>query len=267
MPKPFVYDEKTSILYSPEGEFIKKIYCPKAMHWNQLISNDSNDRSRGCQFCNEDVINLDLLSVEEAMKRFSENSHTCAHSTSSSPNVIYLKDLNSPELNSCRSDLMQWPSMELIPDLPRIATARNIDDIKRAASTGFWPDIRKVEYKDGEIQEKLGLYQNALTGEVKVIGDYRSVIDLRNNAQSDWHEVIPVTFYYSNYQNSPFAAYLIPKDLEDGSAVLIPDPIEDILGSTWNQGDRYRAVNVTAKVISRKVIIDPAAVKQSNFMG
>ena len=66
MNKPFVYDEKTSSLYSPDGEFIKKIHCPKAVHWNQLIEDNPEDRSRGCNQCNERIINLDTITPIEA---------------------------------------------------------------------------------------------------------------------------------------------------------------------------------------------------------
>lgn len=38
----------------------------------------------------------------------------------------------------------------------------------------------------------------------------------------------------------PFAAYLIPKDLEIGEHVFLDDIIEDYIGSEWNQGDKYR---------------------------
>jgi hypothetical protein len=205
------------------------------------------------------------MSVDEAMQRFESGYNTCAYASSNSPNVIFIKDHNSPELRKSKADQITWRSSHPIPDLPRISTARNIQDIQRASSIGFWPDVRALKYKDREIQEKLGLYQHKKTGEVRVIGDYRSIMNIKEDGH--WDEVMPVTFYYSNYQKSPFAAYLIPNDLHDGSAVLIPDPIEDILGSTWNQGDQYRATNVTAKVINKKVVIDPATVEQSNFMG
>ncbi|QWE25987.1 hypothetical protein [Polynucleobacter sp. AP-Ainpum-60-G11] len=265
MTKPFVYDEKTSSLYSPDGGFIKNVFCPKALNWNQLIANDPLERSRGCQQCGDDVINLDVMSVAESMQRFESGYNTCAYASSNSPNVIFIKDLNSPELRKSKIDTISWANTHPIPDLPRISTARNIQDIQRASSIGFWPDVRALKYKDREIQEKLGIYQNKQTGEVMIVGDYRSLMDIKEDGL--WDEVIPVTFYYSNYQKSPFAAYLIPNDLPDGSAVFIPDPIEDILGSTWNQGDRYRAMNVTGTVIDKKVVIDPANVEQSNFMG
>lgn len=265
MTKPFVYDEKTSFLYSPDGEFIKEISCPKAMQWNQLIANDPSDRSRGCRQCGDDVINLDVMSVDEAMQRFESGYNTCAYASSNSPNVTFIKDLNSPELRKSKIDKISWANTHPIPDLPRISTARTYEDIRRAASIGFWPDVRVIRHKDKEIQEKVGVFQRIATGEVQVVGDFRSLMEIERNPE--WEEVMPISFYYKNYHNTPFAAYLIPKDLPDGSEVLIPDPIEDMLGSTWNQGDRYRAVNVTGKVINKKLVINPLDVPQSNFVG
>lgn len=194
-----------------------------------------------------------------------KNRLTCAYASSNSPNVIFIKDLNSPELRKSSLDKDPWAATHPIPDLPRISTARNIEDIKRATSVGFWPDVHVIHYKDHEILEKIGLFQNKKTGEVQVAGDYRYLIEMEGSPE--WEEVMPVTFYYRNYQKQPYAAYLIPKDLPDGSEVFIPDPIVDILGSTWNQGDSYRAINVTGKVVNKKVIINPSEIKQSNFIG
>lgn len=265
MSKPFVYDEKTSSLYSPDGEFIKDVFCPKALNWNQLIASDLLDRSRGCQQCGDEVINLDVMSVDEAMTRFAKSRLTCAYASSDSPNVAFLKDWNSPELRKSKIDRISWANTHPIPDLPRISTARTYADIQRAASIGFWPDVHVIRHKDKEIQEKVGLFQKISTGEVQIVGDFRSLMEIENNPE--WQEVMPVSFYYKNYHNTPFAAYLIPKDLADGSEVFIPDPIEDILGSTWNQGDRYRAANVIGTVINKKIVINPLDIPQSNFVG
>ena len=111
----------------------------------------------------------------------------------------------------------------------------------------------------------MGLFQNVNTGDVQIAGDYRGLRELEESPV--WEEVMPVTFYYSNYQKNPYAAYLIPKDLPDGSEVFIPDPIIDVLGSTWNQGDSYRATNVTGRVVNKKVVIDPTEIQTSSFMG
>ena len=265
MSKPFVYDEKTSCLYSPDGEFIKKVLCPKALHWNQLIANTPDDRSRGCQQCGDDVINLNVIGIDQAMARFSKNSRTCAFASTASQNVIFLKDLNSPELRKSKADKISWSANGPIQNLPRVSTARNIEDIKRATSIGFWPDVHVVRYRDSEILEKVGLFQNIKTGEVQVAGDFRYLMQMKESPE--WEEVMPITYYYSNYHKHPYAAYLIPKDLPDSSEVFIPDPIIDIVGSIWNQGDSYRAINVIGKVVDKKVVINPADIKQSNFIG
>ena len=40
--KRFVYDEKTSSLYAPDGTYLKKVFCPKALNWNQLTGKIAN---------------------------------------------------------------------------------------------------------------------------------------------------------------------------------------------------------------------------------
>lgn len=133
---------------------------------------------------------------------------------------------------------------------------------------GYWADIRLIEYKDPEIKQKFALYQNSITGEIKTVGDYRSIISKTSELHEEiWQEVIPFTYYYANYQEEPVAAYLIPKDLKDNSEVFVPDPIEDLIGSTWNQGDCYRATNFTGKVVGKKVVLNPKSVERSDFIG
>ncbi len=63
----FVYDEKTSSLYAPDGSFVKRLFCPKAKKWNQLTVAQGEERWRGCQECKEKVYELDGVSVQAAM--------------------------------------------------------------------------------------------------------------------------------------------------------------------------------------------------------
>lgn len=263
MSKPFIYDEKTSSLYSPEGELIKKIFCPKAVKWNQLFHDDVQDRSRGCNQCNERILNLDTLTASEICQALLHEPNTCVYATSNSPNVIFLRDENNPEFPCAAEDT--WYGVNGPKNnLPIISTVRTLKDIQRALQMGFWPDIRKVHYNTSEINSKLCVYQNRHTGTIKVFGDYRISSSEVGEA---WEEVIPWTNFYGHYQEIPVAAYLIPKDLPNNSEVLIPDPIEDIVGASWNQGDAYRAVNLTGIVTDRKVILNPHSVERSDFMG
>jgi hypothetical protein len=116
-----------------------------------------------------------------------------------------------------------------------IKTARSLDEINQGISDGFIPLIRKVEPSD-KIRVKYALYQNLITDEFKEINDYRSEFSLDDN----YMEVISWDSYYPYKFESPYAAYLIFKDIKEGEKVIVEDVIEDIVGSIWNQGDSFR---------------------------
>ncbi len=270
MNEKFIYDVESSKLYSPDGAFLKKVYCPKAKHWNQLIVDDPQERSRGCEDCGDRVHNLESFDSRTSKLTYRD----CVYIPVNSQRVIFInkeKEVPKPNLVG-RND----------EGLPIIRTVRNTKDINRAAAMGYWPDVRRIEYMDksstpripsgakGRSNKKVALeikfrvMQNPVTGVISVFGDYRS--DYRQDF-SEVKEVIPFTFYYPYYQSRPIAAYLIPPDLQDGSKVLIEDPIEDMLGSTWNQGDTQRAMNIIGYARDRKVIIHHDSIKTTHYIG
>lgn len=112
-----------------------------------------------------------------------------------------------------------------------IKTARTEEAINRAAKAGFFPLVKEVK-PSLEIRQKFAVFQDRSTGEIMVAGDYR----IGQNGDP----VVPFTFYYPYCFPSPFAAYLIPPDLEVGEVVFLEDLIEDLIGARWNQGDAYR---------------------------
>ncbi len=116
-----------------------------------------------------------------------------------------------------------------------ITTARDIDSINKAVEDGFTPLFRKVE-PSKEIQSKYAICRDKKTGEFLVFGDYRTVA--RHSAE--YETIIDWSFYYPHSFKSPFAAYLIPKDITIGERVMIEDLIEDYVDVSWNQGDVYR---------------------------
>ena len=92
----FIYDEKTSSLYAPDGKFLKVVSCPKAKHWNQLIVDKGEKRWRTCDDCHENVIDLDALDTDEAIKLVKSRwSATCIHASRNSDKVIFLKDIDA----------------------------------------------------------------------------------------------------------------------------------------------------------------------------
>lgn len=120
------------------------------------------------------------------------------------------------------------------PEMRHISTARSLKAMKNGVKKGFRPLIKKIE-PNPEIRTKYQVLQNRVTGEVECIGDYRF-----GRPSEEWDVIIPWTFHYPYSWDLPFAAYLLPPDIEVGEEVMLDDLIEDMLGTVWNQGDTYR---------------------------
>ena len=146
-----------------------------------------------------------------------------------------------------------------------IKTARDKDSINKAAKNGLKPIIKKVKPSD-EIRSKYSLVQNKNTGEIEIIGDYRDGFYSDDNGE--FVTVIDWTFYYPHNFKSPFAAYLIPKDIFVGERVYVEDLIEDYIGASWNQGDIYRLESCEAiwNGTDLEIQYDPKS-NRSNFIG
>jgi hypothetical protein len=250
----FVYDEKTSRLFAPDGTLLKKIFCPKATRWNQLLADDDADRSRGCPECGHRVLNLDTLSTGEVLSAFSaQDEAPCVFASAGSDRVVFLRDRRAVPAATERATAADGGVL--------IRTARSLAGINRAARMGYWPDLRFVEYKTRILKTKMALGQHKETGQVEILGDYRGGFG------DPFVEVHPFTFYYPYYQRIPIAAYLIPRDLPDLARIVAVDPIEDHVGSTWNQGSSYRATHVPGFVQDRRVMLELDKVRRVDMIG
>jgi len=119
-----------------------------------------------------------------------------------------------------------------------IKTARDKKSINEAVKNNLKLLIKKVEPSD-KIQSKYSVIQNKISGEIEVIGDYRAGIF--NESSKNYETVIDWTFYYPYKFKSPYAAYLIPKDIKTGERVFIEDLIEDYIGEiNHSQNVTYR---------------------------
>ncbi|MCD2453353.1 hypothetical protein GO003_023515 [Methylicorpusculum oleiharenae] len=142
-----------------------------------------------------------------------------------------------------------------------IKTARDEKSINEAAQNGFFPLLKRVE-KSESIKSKYAVLQNKKTGEIEVIGDFRGDFGGR-----DYDMVIDFTFYYPHNFPSPFAAYLIPRDIKVGERVCIEDLIEDFIGVRWNQGDTYRLESCEAIWNGKDFDIQYDANQCADFIG
>ena len=121
-----------------------------------------------------------------------------------------------------------------------IKTAQTGRSINRAAQAGFWPLLKKIEC-DPEISIKFAVFQHRETVLIGVIGQLSSHLD-----PNEYEALIGLSDFYLHVTDKPFAAYLIPPDLEVGERVYVEDLIEDFVGGRWNQGDVYRLAEAEA---------------------
>ncbi len=125
-------------------------------------------------------------------------------------------------------------------NLRLIKTARTEAAINEAVLNGFKVIVKPV-VSSPEIKSKFAIIRNKATGLITVINDYRAKgYSILPNEHSETETLINFTYYYPHHFESPFAAYLIPPDIEVGETVCIEDLIEDIVGGSWNQGDSFR---------------------------
>lgn len=127
-------------------------------------------------------------------------------------------------------------------NLRTIKTARSVAAINQAVKEGFFPLITEV----GDLtlfKSKCLFSQNKKTGEVsEVTSDFRfsKHFLLEEDEENDFKFYnIEKPVYKYNYE-LPFAAYLLPKDLQKGEKVFLEDVIEDYIDAVWNQGGATR---------------------------
>lgn len=118
-----------------------------------------------------------------------------------------------------------------------VKTARTQESINSAARQGFRPLVKPV-VPSARIKSKYSVLQDKDTGEITVINDFRSGTIKADGSRLT--TVIGFKFYYPHQFESPFAAYLIPPDIQAGERVFLEDLIEDIVAGRWNQGDTFR---------------------------
>ena len=117
-----------------------------------------------------------------------------------------------------------------------IKTARTLEGINQAARQGYWPLVKAVNPSE-HIYSTFGVFQNSKTGQIELSADLR--LELQGKKVIDYARHYPYSF------PSPFAAYLIPKDLGKGEEVWLEDLIEDIV-ATQHAQHRLRLADAPA---------------------
>jgi hypothetical protein len=104
-----------------------------------------------------------------------------------------------------------------------IQTARTEEEINEGIARGYRPLIRDVIPSD-EIKVVYALERDPKTGEYTLLKD----ASVQQDPKREMERVLDGECYYPYQFPMPFAAYLIPMDIEEGERVMLEDIIEDI---------------------------------------
>ena len=141
-----------------------------------------------------------------------------------------------------------------------IKTIRGETAIKVAKDMGLKLLELRAEVSD-EFKVKYKKLQHRKTGEIITIGDFRA------DGGSEWKTLVNWTSKNPSKFFSPYAAYIIPKDLKSGERVLINDIITNHVSGRWNQGDVYRLSKSEATWNGKRFVIDVSSYAIGEFIG
>ena len=149
---------------------------------------------------------------------------------------------------------------EMSDGLRVIRTIRGETAIKAAKDMGLKLLELRAEVSD-EFKVKYKKLQHRKTGEIITIGDFRAGNGPEWKTLVNWTSENPSKFF------SPYAAYVIPKDLKKGERVLINDVITNHVSGRWNQGDVYRLSKSEATWTGKDFYIDVSSYAIGEFIG
>ena len=141
-----------------------------------------------------------------------------------------------------------------------IKTIRGETAIKAAKAKGLKLLELKAEVSD-EFKVKYKKLQHRKTGEIITIGDFRMGNGPEWKTLVNWTSKNPSKFF------SPYAAYIVPKDLKKGERVLINDVITNHVSGRWNQGDVYRLSKSEATWTGEDFYIKVSSYAIGEFIG
>ena len=152
---------------------------------------------------------------------------------------------------------------EMSDGLRVIRTIRGETAITAAKEMGVKLIELRAEVSD-EFNVKYKKVKDKLTGKIITLGDFREDHYFRKSRYKtvvDWTSRNPSKFF------SPYAAYIVPKDLKPSERVLINDVITNHVSGRWNQGDVYRLSKSEAIWTGKYFNIDVSSYAIGEFIG
>ena len=156
---------------------------------------------------------------------------------------------NKPQQNiEIQEEKFDFPDIVDVDALPKIKTARSLQEINQAVKDGYRVVIQELVPHQA-IQSFVVIARNIQTGFYEEVYDRRFI-----SSSGKYDDINLVEFYPYKFPN-PFAAYLIPQDLKPNVMVWLEDLIEDIPGNKRPQGVTKRVESAPALWTGEKMEI------------
>lgn len=211
-------------LVSETGQYLKKLKCPLYKNWNALVPDPETPLKRYCNSCAKSVIDISDMTESDVVMLLKIDADSCFCIRGDAKN-IEIVDESPQKLPGAKFKTCMLEDDARVDGCSIVLTARSFRQIS-LNKENYTVLIRPVTI-DERIKQKVRIEDNERGYSGYDARGYFINDDLTNW----WHPLV------STY---PFAAYLIPKGLEAGQRVYVPDIIEDFFESRWNQGDTYR---------------------------
>jgi hypothetical protein len=82
------YDPINKEVYTDKGEFVKRLFCPYKINWDQLAVTSGNNRT--CTTCNHLIIDTAYVSDDELLQMLQQNPNTCLKLELNQPNLTVI---------------------------------------------------------------------------------------------------------------------------------------------------------------------------------
>lgn len=209
-----MFDPETRTLSMPDGTPLKQMCCPLDKEWSEIGPTRDGDLTRDCTTCSKRVVNTKGLEPAQVQRLLQYDPQACLY--------IDVVHGNLAIRGSAESHTSERPWTRS-SGVRRIRTARTRFEINLAAMLGDRPLLQPVVSSKGRIGSFMQVWQHRESGEIRVQQDPRFMED-----ENQWVCVLENLDYDpSLHFPEPFAAYLVPPDIEVGERVYLMDLIEN----------------------------------------
>ena len=199
------------------------------------------------------MFNFDGLSEAQLEAAIMTNPQICIHETLPHPAIVVegVPEGSHYDLMLHKPNCPKIDEAYLNHGLKEVRTARSLAALNLAVKKGLQIQVVQLE-ADVSLERSFYLVEHD-DGTFSEIVDYRSIIMPSSNDKA-----IVTDHYFSQYRycfDKPWAAYLLPADVEEGDRVFVWDVIQDYVETHMNHGGSLRQRQCIATWVGGELVI------------